>query len=62
MTKANVQDARLGFGLAKTWHRFPYPSLMLDHGLVSPEWQVVGYQQGGLSSDHEPLILDLQWR
>ncbi|MDA0266156.1 MAG: hypothetical protein O2890_13010 [Cyanobacteria bacterium] len=44
IAQANLRDARRGFGLAKTWHRFPYPSLMLDHGLVSPEWHVIGYQ------------------
>ncbi|MGD1905189.1 MAG: endonuclease/exonuclease/phosphatase family protein [Leptolyngbyaceae cyanobacterium] len=63
MSKAKVRDARLGFGLAKTRHHFPYPSLMLDHGLVSAEWQVVNYQQGNArGSDHQPLILDLKQR
>ncbi len=52
----------VGRGLATTWPNgmMPFPSMRLDHVLVSPSIDVLGVREGrGAGSDHRPVIADL---
>jgi endonuclease/exonuclease/phosphatase (EEP) superfamily protein YafD len=59
--RAQVQDARHGFGLSLTHKGGWLYGLSLDHIFVSDQIQVVNFYTSDMAgSDHTPLILDLR--
>lgn len=59
--KANLQNARSGFGLLPSWpSKMPLLSIPIDHCLISPNIKVLKIRTGRkVGSDHLPLITDL---
>ena len=57
-------DGRQGFGLQATWPTFfPPLAIAIDHFFLSPDLKVKKYKVGPcLSSDHYPVIIDLEKR
>ncbi len=60
-TKAELRNARAGFGVLPTWPTFsPLLSIPIDHCLVSRDIKVLNIHTGReVGSDHLPLITDL---
>jgi len=59
---ADMHDAALGFGLARSWPaQFAPVGMRIDHCWLSPHWRSVAADIGPeLGSDHLPLVADLQ--
>jgi endonuclease/exonuclease/phosphatase (EEP) superfamily protein YafD len=62
LSAAGLQDAALGFGIARSWPaQFAPVGMRIDHCLLSPHWRSVSADVGpALGSDHLPLVADLQ--
>lgn len=61
LSKTNLKDARIGFGLIPTWHAHQaFFKLPIDHALVSDPWEVLDfYRTQSIASDHYPIVVKL---
>jgi endonuclease/exonuclease/phosphatase (EEP) superfamily protein YafD len=62
MATTELRYAMQGYGVWPTWHLAgPILGAPLDYILVSPQWTVADYREGGdIGSDHLPIQADLR--
>ena len=63
LAAGNLKDARLGFGIAATWHAFPtfIGGIQIDHILISQSLRSINHTVSqAYGSDHRAVIVEIQ--